>query len=39
MMQSDTVASIGGANVNHGMDVVGNGEADGPFHQSQEGLF
>ena len=38
-MQADSVAPIGGPEVNHGMDVVGNGEVDGSFHQPEEGLF
>ena len=38
-MQSDTVAAIRGPNVDHGMDVVGNGEVDGFFHQAKKGIF
>jgi hypothetical protein len=38
-MQPDTVATTGGPDVDHGMDVVGKGEAEGSFHQPQEGLF
>jgi len=38
-MQPDSVATIGGPDVDHRMDVVGNGEVDGSFHQPEEGLF
>ena len=38
-MQADSVATIGGPDVNHGMDVIGNGEVDGSFHQPEEGFF
>jgi hypothetical protein len=39
VMQPHTVAFGGGSNVDHGMDVVGNGDLDGSFHQSEEGLL
>ncbi len=39
MMQPDSVATIRGTNVDHRMDVIGNGEVDGSFHQPEEGLF
>ena len=38
-MQADSVATIAGPDVNHGMDVIGNGEVDGSFHQPEEGFF
>jgi len=38
-MQPDSVAIIGGPDVDHGMDVVGNGEVEWSFHQPEEGLF
>jgi len=38
-MQPDTIATIRRSDVDHGMDVVGNGEADGFFYQWEEGLF
>jgi hypothetical protein len=38
-MQSDSIATIRWSDVDHRMDVVGNGEVDGSFHQPEEGLF
>ena len=39
VMQPDSVATLRGPNVDHRMEVVGKGEADGLFHQAEEGLF
>ena len=39
MMQPDSEAPIRCPDVNHGMDVIGNGEVDGSFHQPEEGFF
>ena len=39
MMQPDSVAAIRGTNVDHRVDVIGNGEVDGSFHQPNERLF
>ena len=38
-MQPDSVATLRGSNVDHRVDIVGNGEADRLFHQPEEGLF
>jgi hypothetical protein len=38
-MQPHTVTTSGISYVNHGVDVVGNGEVNGSFHQPEEGLF
>ena len=38
-MQPHTVATIRIPYVDHGLDVVGNGEVDGAFHQPEEGFF
>ena len=32
-MQPDSVATLRGSNVDHGMNVVGKGEVDGFLHQ------
>ena len=39
VMQPDSVATFREANVDHGMDVIGNSKVDGSFHQPEEGLF
>lgn len=39
VMQPDSVATIRGTNVDHRMDVIGNGKVDGSFHQPEDGLF
>jgi hypothetical protein len=38
-MQPDAETTTESPDVNHGMDVVGNSEANGSFHQAEEGLF
>lgn len=38
-MQTDSVGTVGEPNVDHGVDVIGNGEVDGFFHQAEEGFF
>ena len=38
-MQPDSVATLRGSNVDHRVAVIGKGEADGLFHQPEEGLF
>ena len=38
-MQSHTVTTIGIPDMNHRVDVVGNGELNGSSYQPEEGLF